>query len=74
MKTIKNGARELEMVTCYRNGDRNAIVCKRAEGNYIVGKNYIMNGDETEVSWSWGAYDFRTASDAQKCALAWCNY
>lgn len=71
METIRNGQMVLEMVTNYRHGDRSAIVCKRTENNYIVGKNYTLN-DLGEVSWCWGAYDFPTADSAVRCALAWC--
>ena len=71
MKTINNGSMKLEMVASYAFKDRNAIICKRAKGDYIVGKNYTMNGDETEVSWSWGCYDIPTSESAKKVALAW---
>ena len=73
MKTVINGTTKFEMITNYRHNDRNAVVLKRvADGTYVVGKNYDLYCDETEIGWCWGAYDIPTVEQAQRIALAWC--
>lgn len=72
--TLTNGNMKLEFCGSYKKGDRSAIVCKRAEGNYVVGKNFIVNDKHTEVSWCWGCYDIRTELEAHNIAEAWINY
>lgn len=61
----------LEIVTTYAHDDRSAVVLHRfADNTYIVGKNYKRV--DNEISWCWGAYDFKTVEAAQQAALAWC--
>lgn len=76
-KTIKTcGGVPYTMVRCFSSSSdneqyRNAVVLYTGT-DYIVGKDYVIEGDF--VKWSWGTYNIPTKERACEIARKWVMY